>query len=61
MQWYDKRPTRLPEGINFVFTPVQQPAYKWWLNKIEEMIDPLDVVVNGSQRLHGESNPTMLI
>lgn len=52
LQWNEKRPTRLPEGLDFVFTPVQQPAYKWWLNKIEELIDPLDVVTNGSQRLH---------
>ena len=55
VQWNEKRPTRLPEGLDFVFTPVQQPAYKWWLNKIEELIDPLDVVTNGSQRLHGKN------
>lgn len=55
VQWNEKRPTRLPEGLNLVFSPVQRTAYKWWLNKIDDMIDPLDVVVNASQRLHGKS------
>ena len=54
VQWDKKRPTRLPEGLNFVFTPAQQQGYNWWLNKIEELIDPLDVTTNGSQLLHGK-------
>ncbi|XP_053402120.1 uncharacterized protein LOC123550399 isoform X2 [Mercenaria mercenaria] len=52
LQWFSKVPTRLPEGMHFVFTPVEKPGYKWWVNKIEDLIDPLNVVVNGSQRLH---------
>jgi hypothetical protein len=39
--------------MHFVFKPVEKSGYKWWMNKIEELIDPLNVVVNGSQRLHG--------
>lgn len=54
LQWFDKVPTRLPEGMHFVFKPVAKAGYKWWMNKIEELIDPLDVVLNGSQRLHGK-------
>ena len=56
VQWFGKRPTRLPEGLNIVFSPVERPLYrkyKWWLNKIDDLVDPLNVVVNGSQRLHG--------
>ena len=59
VQWFGKRPTRLPEGLNIVFTPVERPLYrkyKWWLNKIDDLVDPLNVVVNGSQRLHGRLN-----
>lgn len=52
LQWFDKVPTRLPEGMHFVFTPIVKEGYKWWMNKIDELLDPLDVVVNGSQRLH---------
>ncbi|KAL4235485.1 hypothetical protein ACF0H5_007120 [Mactra antiquata] len=52
LQWFNKVPTRLPEGIDFIFTPIQQPGYKWYMNKIEDLLDPLDVVINGSQRLH---------
>lgn len=52
VQWFGKPPTRLPEAMDFVFMPVARQGYKWWMNKIEEMIDPLDVVMNGSQRLH---------
>lgn len=52
VQWFNKPATRMPENIDFVFMPAK-PGYKWWMNKIEELIDPLDVVENGSQRLHG--------
>lgn len=52
VQIFGKPPTRLPEAMDFVFMPVARQGYKWWMNKIEELIDPLDVVMNGSQRLH---------
>ncbi|XP_052819190.1 uncharacterized protein LOC128245032 [Mya arenaria] len=52
VQWFGKVPTRLPEDLTFVFTPAPQTGLTWRLNKIEDMIDPLDVVTNGSQRLH---------
>lgn len=55
VQWFRKVPTRMPEGIDFVFTPVEKPGHKWWMNKIEDLIDPLNVVENGSQRLHGNT------
>lgn len=52
VQWENKVATRLPESLSFVFTPIPQAKYKWWLHKIDTLIDPLNVVVNGSQRLH---------
>lgn len=55
VQWFDKVPTRLPEDLNFVFRPSPQSGLMWYLNKIEELVDPLNVVANGSQRHHGIS------
>ena len=54
VQWFGKVPTRLPEGLNFVFMPAPQPGLKWYLNKIGQLVDPLNVVANGSQRHHGK-------
>ncbi|XP_055957826.1 uncharacterized protein LOC130013170 [Patella vulgata] len=53
VQWFDKPPTRLPEAIFFSFQPVPQSNdHHWFLHKLDQLIDPLDVVINGSQRHH---------
>ncbi|XP_052061610.1 uncharacterized protein LOC127701658 [Mytilus californianus] len=52
LQWFKKAPTRLPESIYFVFQPVQNTDMSWKLHKLGQMIDPLNVILNGSQRQH---------
>ncbi|XP_067655022.1 uncharacterized protein [Haliotis asinina] len=52
VQWFDKLPTRLPEALFFTFQPVKQETYSWHLHKLGQIIDPLNVVLNGSQRQH---------
>ncbi|XP_041367668.1 uncharacterized protein LOC121382209 [Gigantopelta aegis] len=52
LQWFNKYPTRLPEALLFVFQPVIQDGYHWQLHKLGQLINPLNVVLNGSQRQH---------
>ncbi|XP_076436514.1 uncharacterized protein LOC143276017 [Babylonia areolata] len=52
VQWFNKAPTRLAEALSFGFTPVTQVSGRWTLSKLGSMVDPLNVVLNGSQYLH---------
>ncbi|KAJ8311290.1 hypothetical protein KUTeg_011157 [Tegillarca granosa] len=53
LQWFGKTTTRLPESLNFVFIPTQNTdGAHWMIHKLGQWIDPLNVVLNGSQRLH---------
>ena len=54
LQWFRKSPTRLPEATYFVFQPSSPSSnLQWRMDKLGHMVDPLNVVQNGSQRLHG--------
>ncbi|KAH9512451.1 hypothetical protein Btru_039618 [Bulinus truncatus] len=44
--------TRLPESISFGFSPLN-PDGAWSLSKMGQSIDPCNVVLNGSQYVHG--------
>jgi hypothetical protein len=48
--WMDKPACRLPESLWFSFDPIVTQA--WTLEKLGQMISPLDVVSNGNKRLH---------
>ncbi|KAK6192649.1 hypothetical protein SNE40_004086 [Patella caerulea] len=52
VQWFGKMPTRLAESISYSFQPKLQPGKEWRVGKLGQFIDPLNVVTNGSQRLH---------
>lgn len=56
LQWFQKAPTRMPESIYFMFRPISNPKLSWKLHKVGQFIDPLNVILNGSQILHGENN-----
>ncbi|XP_059146397.1 uncharacterized protein LOC131933931 [Physella acuta] len=67
MQWVNvtllmlgKTTTRLPESISFGFSP-QSKGQKWYLEKLYQIIDPCDVVLNGSQYVHGISTSVYLV
>uniref|UniRef100_A0A0B7AAX7 Glycoside hydrolase family 38 N-terminal domain-containing protein n=1 Tax=Arion vulgaris TaxID=1028688 RepID=A0A0B7AAX7_9EUPU len=45
--------TRLPESISFSFAPQNLYDSSWHLSKMKQSINPCDVVLNGSQYVHG--------
>ena len=59
MQWFDKQPTRLPEALMFTFRTDGAEQYR--LHKIDQYIDPADVITNGSQRQHGQFRKNKLV
>ncbi|XP_060073816.1 uncharacterized protein LOC132553577 [Ylistrum balloti] len=52
LQWFQKPPTRMPEAYYLSFEPPPKQNHHWRLHKLGQMIDPLNVIQNGSQRLH---------
>lgn len=54
MQWFSKGPTRLSEAVSFGITPQPRQECAWTVSKLDSLIDPTDVILNGSQYLHGK-------
>jgi hypothetical protein len=54
LQLFNKTATRLPESMFFSFKP-GVPG-DWTVHKLASRISPLDVIQNGSQFQHGQSN-----
>lgn len=58
VQLFDKTATRLGEAIFLewsALTPEAVPGGRWFVQKINTWVDPLDVFVNGAQRQHAVS------
>lgn len=55
LQWMNKTPTRLPESIMYYFSPAQKKGLEWRLSKVGHLVDPGNVILNGSQYVHGKS------
>jgi len=51
-QWFDKTITRLPEALSLAFKPIPQSNYKWSVSKMDKLVDPTTVLLNGSQYQH---------
>jgi hypothetical protein len=52
----NKKPTRLAESISYYFnptTPSTTTKRKWYLSKVGHLVDPSNVIMNGSQYVHG--------
>ena len=49
---YQKRPTRMAESIWMSFRPIVHDPHAWRLDKLGRLIDPFQVVVNGSKAMH---------
>ncbi|HZQ07734.1 MAG TPA: DUF5054 domain-containing protein [Anaerolineae bacterium] len=52
VQWFDKRATRLPEAIWFSFCPRVKTGKGWTMDKLGQVVSPLDVVRDGNRHLH---------
>jgi len=61
-QWFDKRPTRLPESFWISFNPRSQQGDKpnWKIEKLGSMVSPLNIILNGSQHLHASTKGAIL-
>ena len=53
-QWFDKTSTRLAESLLFSFSTIPQPSAKWQMSKLGQIVDPMNVILNGSQYQHGK-------
>jgi len=52
MQWFSKSITRLPEALSLSFRAVPQTGYNWSMWKMGQLVDPHNVILNGSQYQH---------
>ena len=55
VQWFEKTSTRLAESLSFNFMPVTQSSHRWVISKTGHLVDPANVVKNGSQYIHGKT------
>jgi hypothetical protein len=53
VRWFEKQACRLPEALWVSFVPKVSPAVLWQMDKLGQMVDPLDVVPAGGSKLHG--------
>ncbi|XP_070532505.1 uncharacterized protein [Ptychodera flava] len=53
VQYFNKTSTRLPESLMYNFFPAAMSGYQWQLDKMGRAVDPMNVVLNGSQMVHG--------
>jgi len=53
LQWFDKSITRLTEALSLSFKVKPRAGFKWWMSKMDQFIDPNNVVFQGSQNQHG--------
>lgn len=53
VEWFDKRASRLPEAIWFLFAPRTKASGSWTMDKLGQEVSPLDVVRDGNRHLHG--------
>lgn len=51
-QCFEKRADRLPEAMWLSFSPDAPNSQGWLLEKVNQPISPLDVVMNGNRHLH---------
>lgn len=55
---FGKQATRLPEAMFLRYNPKfkTEPSLKWRMQKFGEDMDPLDVIVGGSKKMHSINN-----
>lgn len=53
LQWFDKSACRLPEAIWFSLCPRVKTFKNWTMDKLGQVVSPLDVVRDGNRHLHG--------
>lgn len=51
-QWFDKPACRMPEALWLSINPVTTQPHHWQIDKLGQLISPLEVVRNGNRKLH---------
>ena len=51
-QFFNKPSTRLPEALFLKFEPKPQVGHRWYVHKLGYLVDPYNVILNGSQYVH---------
>ncbi len=52
LQCFDKRPNRLAEAMWLSFSPDARDTNGWLLEKVDQAVSPLDVMIDGNRHLH---------
>jgi len=52
LQWFDKPACRFPEALWYSFVPCVPQPQSWMMDKMGELISPLDVIEGGNRTLH---------
>lgn len=55
-QWFEKNACRLPEALWLSFCPRISDPKGWRMDKLGELISPLEVIRNGNRKLHAVGN-----
>jgi hypothetical protein len=53
VQLFNKTATRCPESLFVSFNPYVQNPDRWFIDKLGQLISPLDIIKNGSHHQHG--------
>ncbi|KAK7094936.1 hypothetical protein V1264_006415 [Littorina saxatilis] len=61
VQWHGKLPTRYTESISMHVKPIMPVAGTWHLSKLGQMIQPEEVVTNGSHYIHAVDRSVCLM
>ena len=61
VQLFNKTATRLGEAIYLEFATPPAPGSAWFAEVLGHLVDPLDVVVRGSQRQHGVGESVLYV
>jgi hypothetical protein len=56
LQWFHKPACRMPEAIWLSFLPETEGIEAWQIEKLGQMIDPVEVVPNGNRHLHASGS-----
>jgi hypothetical protein len=57
LQWFRKRPNRMPEALWLTFQPRVRDPKQWRMSKLEHSVSPDEVVSGGNRHMHAVTGP----
>jgi hypothetical protein len=52
LKWFDKPANRMPEALWLTFNPKVPLSRRWMMDKLGQLISPLEVIRDGNRKLH---------